>query len=71
MNLASDHVRVLILSSEFPPGPGGIGNHACHLAKELTLNGCEVLVLTPQEFVSAETSAAFNQTQVFRIHTLH
>ncbi len=71
MNLASDHVRVLILSSEFPPGPGGIGNHACHLAKELTLNGCEVLVLTPQEFVSAETSAAFNQTQGFRIHTLH
>ena len=65
-----NRIRVLILSSEFPPGPGGIGNHACHLAKELTANNCEVIALAPQEFVTDEESDAFNREQVFRVFTL-
>ena len=28
--------RLLLLSSEFPPGPGGIGSHAYQLARHLT-----------------------------------
>ena len=27
--------NILFISSEFPPGPGGIGNHAWNLCKEL------------------------------------
>ncbi len=38
--------KVLIFTSEFPPGPGGIGNHAYSLALHLTLKGYEVLVLS-------------------------
>ena len=26
--------KILILTSEFPPGPGGIGNHAFNLAEQ-------------------------------------
>lgn len=37
---------MLIVSSEFPPQPGGIGNHAYNLAKQLQLNGFSVTVLT-------------------------
>jgi len=33
------------MTSEFPPQPGGIGNHAYHLALQLQQNGYEVTVL--------------------------
>jgi phosphatidyl-myo-inositol dimannoside synthase len=41
-----NYPRVAILTSEFPPQPGGIGNHAFNLAKELGKNGYSVQVLT-------------------------
>ena len=28
--------NILIISMEFPPGPGGIGNHALNLSKYLS-----------------------------------
>ncbi|WP_313113711.1 glycosyltransferase family 4 protein [Aequorivita sediminis] len=37
--------KTLILTSEFPPQPGGIGNHALNLAKGLQGNGYEVTLL--------------------------
>ncbi|MCG2430476.1 glycosyltransferase family 4 protein [Aequorivita xiaoshiensis] len=37
--------KTLILTSEFPPQPGGIGNHALNLAKGLQGNGYEVNLL--------------------------
>lgn len=36
---------ILFLTSEFPPQPGGIGNHAYHLAKGLGENGYEVTLV--------------------------
>jgi len=39
--------NILIFSSEFPPGPGGIGNHAFNLAKGLSKSQFNVKVLTP------------------------
>jgi glycosyltransferase involved in cell wall biosynthesis len=38
--------KVLIVTTEFPPLPGGIGNHAFHLSKNLVQNGYIVIVLT-------------------------
>ena len=38
--------KILIISSEFPPQPGGIGNHAYNLARQLQLNGFSATVLT-------------------------
>ncbi len=38
--------RILIISSEFPPGPGGIGRHAYSLAKSLVHLGATVHVVS-------------------------
>jgi phosphatidylinositol alpha-1,6-mannosyltransferase len=60
-------VRVLILSSEFPPGPGGLGTHAYHLALNLKRLGWEVLVMTPQDYATDEEIAKHNQSVPFEI----
>jgi len=62
--------RLLLLSSEFPPGPGGIGAHAYQLARHLTARGWSVSVATPQAYVPAETRDAFNRRQPFAVRTL-
>ncbi|ARV08947.1 hypothetical protein BTO05_04595 [Winogradskyella sp. PC-19] len=40
--------HIVILTSEFPPLPGGIGNHACNLAENLTVSGYRVSVIADQ-----------------------
>jgi phosphatidyl-myo-inositol dimannoside synthase len=37
---------ITLLTSEFPPGPGGIGNHAYNLAKWLSISNYSVEVIT-------------------------
>lgn len=69
--MKQDHApRLLLLSSEFPPGPGGIGTHAYQLARHLTRLGWGVRVLSPQSYVAAETREAFNREQAFDISPL-
>ncbi len=46
--------RVLIVSSEFPPGPGGIGRHAADLSKALADKGCIVDVYSSNDYVGGE-----------------
>lgn len=62
--------HVLLLSSEFPPGPGGIGTHAHQLAVQLHQRGWTVTVATQQELADEVAIRAFNQQQPFPIHTL-
>jgi phosphatidylinositol alpha-1,6-mannosyltransferase len=52
-------MRVLIVASEFPPGPGGIGRHAEALASHLARLGHEVTVAAPQPYVDATARRAF------------
>ena len=59
--------RLLLLSSEFPPGPGGIGTHAYQLARHLTARGWVVTVVTAQDYAPAATRAAFNRQQSFAV----
>jgi len=59
--------RLLLLSSEFPPGPGGIGTHAYQLARHLTARGWSVTVVTAQDYAPAEARAAFNARQPFTV----
>lgn len=61
-------MRVLILSIEFPPGPGGIGTHAFQLAVQLLKRGWEICVLSSQDFASIGEIQCFNQAQSFPIH---
>ncbi len=63
-------MRLLILSSEFRPGPGGIGTHAYELAKTLTVCGWEITVLSPQSFEKNSVIGEFNKKQPFKIINL-
>ena len=38
--------RLLLINYEYPPLGGGAGNATAHLAREFTLLGAEVVVLT-------------------------
>lgn len=46
MNIKTQNI--LLVTSEFPPQPGGIGNHALNLAEFLSKDGFEVQVITDQ-----------------------
>ena len=56
-----------MITSEFPPGPGGIGNHAYNLAKYLELNGKEIKVLTVSDYTDKKESDEFDSKQNFDI----
>ena len=57
--------RVLIVASEFPPGPGGIGTHAFELARHLAEGGHEVHVLACQHYVDESSIDEFNRSCSF------
>jgi phosphatidyl-myo-inositol dimannoside synthase len=63
-------MRLLLLSSEFPPGPGGIGTHAYQLASQLVHLKWDVHVLTSQDYVDPENIVPFNCAQDFGITQL-
>lgn len=62
---------ILIVSTEFPPAPGGIGSHAFALANELKILGWEVTVATEQNYATDEEIIAFNNSQNFQIVRLN
>ena len=62
--------RALLFSSEFPPGPGGIGQHAYQLVRHLTHMGWKIGVLSPQPYVPAAERDAFNRRQPFVVTPL-
>lgn len=53
--------KVLLLSSEYPPGPGGIGNHAFSLSKALARQGLEVFVVCDADYASQQEVEQFDQ----------
>ena len=58
-------MRALLLASEFPPGPGGIGTHAWELARGLASNDWSITVLAPQDYVDDEEASHFGSSQPF------
>jgi phosphatidylinositol alpha-1,6-mannosyltransferase len=60
-------VRLLILSIEFPPGPGGLGTLAYQIARHLAGEGWQVLVSTPQDYADAGDIDGFNAGQPFEV----
>ena len=60
-------MRLIILSSEFPPGPGGIGTHAYELARNLQRLKWDVSVITPQDHAEEQEINQFNGAQPFPI----
>jgi len=62
----NDQQRILIIASEFPPNVGGIGNHACHLAKSLAASGFQVRVVADLMHVTSQELVAFKRTLPFK-----
>lgn len=52
--------RICILTAEFPPQPGGIGNHAYNLAQGLADNGYDVTVISDQRSKSGKEERLFD-----------
>lgn len=60
-------MHALILTSEFPPGPGGLGTHAWQLARHLHKSGWDITVAASQDYASADEIKDFNHAQSFPI----
>lgn len=58
---------LLIITSEFPPQPGGIGNHAWHLAKSFQKNGIDVQVISDQRSGEGKEEQKFDAQQDFQV----
>lgn len=59
--------NILIVTSEFPPQPGGIGNHAYNLALHLVKNDYAVTVIADQRDLDATEEMRFDASLPFRV----
>lgn len=59
--------KSLIITSEFPPLPGGIGNHAFNLACQMSYNGYQVVVCTDQRSKNIDEDVRFDNSQPFLV----
>lgn len=59
--------KILLFTSEFPPLPGGIGNHALHLSLHLQQKGYEVTVLADQRSLDLQDDLNFDQTLAVKV----
>lgn len=59
--------EVLIVSQEFPPGPGGIGSHAYSMAKAFHEKGIDVTIISTADYVTVQQVNDFDLKQPFPI----
>ncbi len=59
--------NIIIITSEFPPLPGGIGNHALSLAKSLHAQGYQVRVLCDFRAQEREQELEFDRSLPFQV----
>ncbi|MDB9961706.1 glycosyltransferase family 4 protein [Oceanihabitans sp.] len=59
--------NIVIVTSEFPPQPGGIGNHAYNLALYLSKNNFNVQVIADQRSETGEDEMVFDQGLGFEV----
>ena len=60
-------MKLLLINTEFPPGPGGIGTHAMQIGAQLSALGWEVTAATPQDYAPAGEIEAFNAPSPFNV----
>ena len=59
--------KLLLITSEFPPQPGGIGNHAWHLARSFQANQIDVQVISDQRSGEGKEERDFDSAQDFEV----
>ena len=62
--------KILLITSEFPPQPGGIGNHAYNLASELSGKGYEVTVIADQRDFDNKDEISFDKTLPYKVERI-
>lgn len=62
--------KLLVITSEFLPQPGGIGVHAHHVARSFSEHRYDVTVLTDQRSKSGEVESVFDSKQSYAIHRI-
>ena len=60
--------KLILISSEFPPLPGGIGNHAYNLAKYLTSSGYFLEVITPFRLKNIQNEINYDKQLNFPVN---
>lgn len=60
-------INIAIITSEFPPEPGGIGNHAYNLANQLTIHKFNISVIADQRLENIDEELDFDKMQPFNI----
>lgn len=60
--------NILLVTSEFPPQPGGIGNHALNLAKYLSKSGYRLSVITDTRSKANQIEIDFDASLDFAVH---
>ena len=63
--------KILFISSEFPPQPGGIGNHAFNLADSLYRQGKHVTILTDVRSNNGASEKDFDDLLKFDIRRVN
>jgi phosphatidylinositol alpha-1,6-mannosyltransferase len=66
--LSKNLQHIILVTSEFPPQPGGIGNHAYNLAHQLALNGFQVSVIADQRSLNGSDEQIFDATLNFSVY---
>ena len=62
--------KTLFISSEFPPGPGGIGTHAFNVSNTLRKRKLEVIICTVSDYVSDEQAKNFDDNGLLEVDNL-
>lgn len=65
--MKTEKKKILIVTSEFPPQPGGIGNHAYHLALYFSKHNYNVSVITDQRSIDKTEEQAFDKNLPFNV----
>jgi phosphatidyl-myo-inositol dimannoside synthase len=60
--------KLILISSEFPPLPGGIGNHAYNLTKYLISSGYTIEVVTPFRSKNIENEINYDKGLNFKVY---
>ena len=59
--------KILFLCSEFPPGPGGLGEHAFQISRGLNELGWEVTVITTLDYTNEIEKDEFIEQQNYQV----
>lgn len=63
-------MRLLIVTRELPPGPGGIGAHADGLARAAADAAWDVTVIAPQDYVTVAEGSSFNASAPYQVEVV-